>query len=100
MGKPILFVDFYGVIYSYEYGWQAGQLYGNVVPGFFEWLDRAQQHFTVVVYSSRSKEYNSRVEMEAWINERCLEWVADTYQDNLPRGIDRARSMMMDLQFA
>lgn len=54
-GRPILLVDFDGVIHSYESGWQGGDVINDPpVEGAFDFLQRAMKHFDVQVYSART----------------------------------------------
>ena len=55
MGKPILCLDFDGVLHSYTSGWRGATIIpAKPVPGAVEFLVKAVQHFDVQVFSSRS----------------------------------------------
>jgi hypothetical protein len=67
MSKPILCVDFDGVVHSYASGWQGiDKIPDPPVPGALAWLMAATEHFDVQIYSSRSKQDVGRWAMYRW----------------------------------
>jgi hypothetical protein len=70
MNKPILLVDFDGVIHSYTSGWQGETVISDpMVKGAREFLMEAVKVFDVQIYSSRSKYVAGIGAMMAYLKE-------------------------------
>lgn len=70
--KPILCVDFDGVIHSYTSPWQGAEIIPDPpVPGALKWLWKATEWFDVHVYSSRSKTPSGIAAMKHWFLDHC-----------------------------
>lgn len=66
--KPILCVDFDGVIHAYTSKWTSAQeIHDGPVPGALRWLWKATEWFDVQVYSSRSKDPVAIICMRGWM---------------------------------
>lgn len=66
--KPILCLDFDGVIHLYDSPWQgARHIPDQPVGGAMEFIRNAQSEFTIHIYSSRSKSLLGRRAMKKWL---------------------------------
>ncbi len=66
--KPILCVDFDGVVHSYSSGWKGATVIPDPpVPGALKWLWKATEWWDVQIYSSRSKDPEARSAMLNWM---------------------------------
>ena len=79
MSKPILCVDFDGVIHSYVSGWKGATIVADPpVPGALRWLWKATEWWDVNIYSSRSKDFGGIDAMADWLHY----WAAQEWKDN------------------
>lgn len=70
MAKPILCLDFDGVIHSYVSGWKgADAIPDRIVDGAMRFIRDAQDHFTVAIFSSRSNQPGGLAAMQGYIED-------------------------------
>ena len=68
MSKPILCLDFDGVIHSYTSLWKSADIIPDPpVPGAFDFIAEAVGHFRVVIFSSRSHQPGGIEAMKDWL---------------------------------
>jgi hypothetical protein len=69
MAKPILCLDFDGVIHSYTSGWKgATNIPDDPVPGAIEFItDALMDGFDVVIHSSRARHFGGITAMKLWL---------------------------------
>lgn len=76
--RPILCLDFDGVIHSYSSGWKgADQILDPPVEGALTFIKRATAHFRIAIYSSRSHQEGGIGAMQRWLRNwywRDLHW--------------------------
>jgi hypothetical protein len=72
MHKPILCLDFDGVIHSYTSGWKGADVIPDQpVPGAIAFMLGAMEHFRVMVFSSRSNQPRGINAMRYWLKENA-----------------------------
>ncbi len=68
MNKPILCLDFDGVIHSYASGWKGADVIPDPpVSGALQFIVAAMEHFTVAIFSSRSCQPGGLGAMQQWL---------------------------------
>ncbi len=66
--KPILLVDFDGVLHSYTSGWKGARVIADPpVDGAIEWLIKIVKYFDVCIYSARSRQWGGKRAMKKWL---------------------------------
>ena len=83
--KPILCLDFDGVIHSYESGWKgAATIPGPPVPGALEFIVAALKDFNVAILSSRSHQWGGRRAMKRWLRRELERAAGRDFSDTPP----------------
>lgn len=78
MKRPILCLDFDGVIHSYKTKWQHATIIPDPpVPGAIEFIEAASESFAIHIFSSRSKTMQGRVAMKRWLACHLLQHFED-----------------------
>lgn len=73
MSKPILCLDFDGVLHSYSSGWKgARRIPDPPVPGALEFVVGALERFQVAILSSRSHQWFGRFAMQRWLHRHLV----------------------------
>lgn len=66
--KPMLALDFDGVLHGYTSGWQGTENVPDLpVAGALEFVTAAMEHFAVVIYSSRARFPEGVSAIKAWL---------------------------------
>jgi hypothetical protein len=74
-GKPILCLDFDGVLHSYTSGWKGADVIPDPpVAGAIQFLQEATKHFRVAIYSSRSHQPGGILAMQNWLRDHSGSW--------------------------
>jgi hypothetical protein len=69
MSKPILCLDFDGVLHSYTSGWKGADVIPDPpVPGALKFIAEAMEYFTVAIFSSRSNQPGGIQAMQEWLD--------------------------------
>ena len=68
--KPILVLDFDGVLHSYKSGWKGADVIPDLpVPGARKFCERALDHFRVFIVSSRCGQPGGTTAIMNWLTE-------------------------------
>ena len=74
--KPILCLDFDGVIHSCTSGWQGATVIPDPpVPGAIPFMYEALEHFNVAVFSSRSNQPYGINAMQDWLRSNAIDLI-------------------------
>jgi hypothetical protein len=79
--KPILCLDFDGVLHSYTSGWQGACTIPDApVPGAMAFLLAVMASFDVAIFSSRSRYWFARWAMKRWLRQHLVAYFESAVQ--------------------
>lgn len=82
MNKPILCLDFDGVLHSYTSGWKGATVIPDPpVPGALEFVVGALERFQVAILSSRSHQWFGRFAMKRWLRKHLIAAAGKDFSD-------------------
>lgn len=101
MSKPILCLDFDGVLHSYTSGWKGAAIIPDPpVKGAVEFLDCAIEQFNVQIFSSRSHQEGGTEAMRQWLRTHVCRHFDCEFHHGSPREFDRAMAILDGVTFA
>lgn len=84
--KPILCLDFDGVIHSYTSGWKGADVIPDLpVEGVFDFMYGALGYFNVQIFSSRSATDAGIQAMKEWLFRHEATWIREKQQRGEPQ---------------
>jgi hypothetical protein len=90
MSKPILCLDFDGVLHSYSSGWRGADVIPDApTPGMAAFLDRAIEYFDVQIFSSRTHQPGGVEAMKTFVWDALAHYFDCPFAGD-PRGLERA----------
>lgn len=100
MGKPILVLDFDGVLHSYTSGWKGATVISDPpTPGMVPFLRKAVDAFDVQILSSRSKEPGGIEAMKKWLYHEIEYYYDCVFHIGSQRDFDSAQEIIVSLKF-
>lgn len=99
MRKPILCLDFDGVLHSYSSGWKGADVIPDApTDGMAAFLDRAIEYFDVQIFSSRTHQPGGVDAMKRFIWDAVAHHFDCPFAGD-PRGLDRALTIRDALKY-
>lgn len=98
--KPILCIDFDGVIHSYTSGWKGADVIPDPpVPGAIAFLSRAKDCFDVQIFSSRSNQSGGIEAMQRWMRDAVYDHFDCVFTTGAPNDFDAANALLEALSY-